>query len=126
MLFPNTFSLDIQRRGKRFTLQNILSVPSNITGVYVLYHKRSFVYVGQSKGRLKERMIKHYSESHNKKLAVWIEALDGDVEFTYITCQTTEVDDFEKSLICYLQPITNEERYISYTPKRTIWRKTHG
>ena len=128
VLFSNTFSIDIQEHGKRFTLQNILSIRSNATGVYIFHYNRSFVYVGQSKSHhgIRERLINHYRGSHNEKLAVWVKALDGDVKFTYITCRDTEVDDLEKSLILYLQPITNVSRYPGYTPKHANWRKSYG
>ena len=123
VLFPNTFSAEIRKYGKRFTLRNILSTAQNVLGVYIFHHNHNFIYVGQSI-RVKDRLVRHYNESHNEELAIWIKALDGNIKFTI--CYDTQIDDLERSLIFYLQPITNRERYLGYTPKHTKWRKTHG
>ena len=125
MLFPNNFSKELRNKGRRFTLQNILAIPKKTIGVYIFYYNHDFVYVGQSTG-VQERLTQHYSGSHNQKLSLWVEALDGDIQFTYLRCEDTEIDDLEKSLILFLQPITNEDQYKDYTPKSTYWRKTHG
>ena len=127
MLFPNTFSADIRKHGKRFIPVNIQELP-DVGGVYILFHNRNFVYVGKSENNqgVRKRLTNHYDGSSNEKLRNWLEALDGDVKFTYISCRTDEVDDLERSLICYLQPIANKIMYRDYRPKPTKWRKTHG
>ncbi len=127
MLFPNNFSRELRNNGRRFTLQNILDIPKKTIGVYIFYHNHDFVYVGKSTDQgVQERLTQHYNGSHNAKLSLWVKALDGDVKFIYLRCEETEIDDLEKSLILFLQPITNEDRYQDYTPKSTNWRKTHG
>lgn len=125
MLFPNTFSTEVRKYGERFTLRNILSVMPKTLGVYIFYYKRTFVYVGQSES-IRDRLRSHYNESHNEGLAVWLEALDGDVQFTHIKCCRAQVDDLERSLILYLQPVANRDRFQGYLPERTEWRKTHA
>ena len=128
MEFPNTFSAGIRKYGKRFVPVNILALP-DVVGVYVLFYNRDFVYVGKSENNqgVKKRLTDHYKgSSSNEKLRDWLEALDGDVKFTYISCRTDKVDDLERSLICYLQPIANEIMYRDYRPKPTKWRKPYG
>ena len=46
--------------------------------------------------------------------------------FTYITCMDCVVEDLEKSLIVYLQPVTNSVRYQNYVPKEQHWSKYYG
>lgn len=128
MIFSSTFSADIMNASKRFTLLNLMSLPSKRTGVYLLTYKKYFIYVGKSSAQsgIKERLISHYNTSHNDRLNTWVSALDGNMAFTYLTCQNHEVDDLEKSLILHLQPITNEIRYRRYTPNAKKWRKSNG
>lgn len=64
--------------------------------------------------------------SSNEKLSVWLEAFPDAVKFNYISCRPDEVDDLEKSLIRYLQPVANEKMYRDYRPKLQKWSKTHG
>ena len=126
MLFPSNFSKKLRSNGRRFTLQKILEIPKETIGVYIFHYNHVFVYVGQSIG-VQERLRQHYdNRSHNEELSLWVKALDGDVQFTYLRCEEIEIDDLEKSLILYLQPRTNKDRYIGYTPKPTNWRKAHG
>ena len=128
VFFPSTFSKEIRTYGKRFTLQNILSIRSDSIGVYIFYYNHHFIYVGQSgDGQgIRNRLQTHFNGSHNEQLSAWIKALDGRIKFTHITCCDKEIDDLEKSLIIHLQPITNVARYSNYTPKPTNWRKTYG
>lgn len=124
MLFPMRFSTKLRRLGRSFTLQNILSVPQEV-GVYVLYYGLSFVYVGKASG-LRTRLTQHYNGSHNAKLAVWLSALDGEVRVAYLCCSEQEVDDLERSLIKYLQPVANIDRFSGYCPVQTQWRSHDG
>ena len=124
MLFPARFSAELRRLGRSFTLQSILSVPENV-GVYVLYYGPSFVYVGKT-GGLRSRLTQHYNGSHNERLAVWLSALDGEVKVTYLRCSEEEVDDLERSLIKYLQPIANIDRFTGYDPVQVEWRSHDG
>ena len=96
--------------------------------MYLIQHVARFVYVGKSGSGLgvKERLINHYRESHNERLRIWIVALDGDLSFTYIGCAEGELDDLEKSLIAFLQPLTNAVRYQAYVPENAKWRKYYG
>ena len=128
MLFPNTFSAGIRKGGKKFAPTNIQALRKDVVGVYILFYNRDFVYVGKSKSNqgVRKRLFNHFDGSSNKKLRIWLDALDGDIKFTYISCQTDEVDDLERSLIRYLQPITNEIMYPGYRPKLTKWRKTYA
>lgn len=129
MLFSPTFSKELRENGRKFTLQHILSVPKRILGVYVLYFKHTFIYVGKAAyygSGMRERLTKHYGESHNEELSLWIAALDGKIRFTLIPCDGPQISDLEKSLIHYLQPKTNVERYPSYTPHPTQWRQAHA
>ena len=118
------FSTKLRRLGRSFTLQNILSVPQEV-GVYVLYYGLSFVYVGKASG-LRTRLTQHYNGSHNAKLAVWLSALDGEVRVAYLCCSEQEVDDLERSLIKYLQPVANIDRFSGYCPVQTQWRSHDG
>ena len=124
MIFPRCLSWTILRGGKRFSLQNILSIPSALIGVYVFHHSRTFVYVGQSHD-IRSRLRQHYDGSHSKQLRMWLDALDGDVKFNYFDCVNADVDDLEKSMIRFLQPFANEHLYGKYRPKPTNWRKIH-
>ena len=128
MRFPSSFAADLRQHGKTFTLQNILSVSRRKAGVYVFYHRNTFVYVGksQSTAGIQERLVAHYNESHSPELETWIAACNGDMKFTHIPCRDTDVDDLERSLIIYLQPVVNKLRYGGYTPKNAFWRKTHA
>lgn len=128
MLFPPTFSKDIKKVSKRFSLLNILAIPRKIGGVYIFFYNHNFVYVGQSKSDegLLKRLLNHYNGSQNQDLAVWIEAFDGDLRFTYISCCDNKIDDLERSLIHYLQPITNKIRYLNYRPLSIRWSKEYG
>lgn len=128
MLFSSTFSRDIRRHGKRFTLHNILSVRPDLSGVYIFYYRRIFVYVGQSTHSqgIRNRLVQHYNASHNLSFSVWLAAFDGDIQFTHISCCDQEVDDLERSLIRHLQPITNKTIYRDYLPFPVNWRKTYG
>ena len=93
--------------------------------MYVLYYGPSFVYVGKA-GDLRSRLTQHYNGSHNEKLAVWLSALDGEVKVTYLCCSEVEVDDLERSLIKYLQPIANIDRFAGYDPVQAEWRSQDG
>ena len=130
MLFPNTFSADIRKNGRKFTWINIDALP-DVVGVYILFYKCHFVYVGKSVG-VKGRLINHYENtvrpdgSSNENLRDLLGALDGAIKFTYISCRPDELDDLERSLICYLQPTTNEVMYSSYRPRSTEWKKSYG
>ena len=70
-------------------------------------------------------MWSHYDDSHNKSLRIWLDALDGDIEFTYFRCAETDMNDLEKSMIQFLQPFANEHRYSKYQPKTINWRENH-
>lgn len=110
-------------------MQNILSIPKRRFGVYVFHFKHIFVYVGKADqygSGIRERLMKHYGESHNRELSLWIAALDGEIRFTLVLCDGPKVSDLERSLIHHLQPRTNIERYPSYTPNPTYWRQEHG
>lgn len=127
MRFQSTFSATLRREGRRFTFQNIMSVPRALVGVYVLYYRSIFIYVGKAAARpIQRRLEEHYNGSHNEKLAVWIRALDGDVMFNYESCDKAKIDDLERSMIHHLQPHTNQHRYETYVPAATLWRKAHG
>ena len=128
MLFPNTFSAGIRKGGKRFFPTYIQALPPDVVGVYILFYNLDFVYVGKSESNqgVRQRLMNHFDGSSNKKLRIWLDALDGDIKFTYISCQADEVDDLERSLIHYLQPIANEVMYSSYRPKPTKWRKPYA
>ena len=120
MLFPDRFSTRLRQDGRRFTLQNILSIPTGRSGVYVLYYGAFFVYVGKA-GGVRNRLTQHYNGSHNRKLAIWISALDGNINFTYLACGEEYLDDMERSLIIYLQPVANIDRFVGYEPIPTEW-----
>ena len=123
MQFQSTFSAALRRQGKGFTFQNIMSVPQTLVGVYVLYYKSLFIYVGKAADRpIRKRLEEHFNGSHNKKLAVWIKALDGNIMFHYVRCGKTKIDDLERSMIHHLQPTTNQHRYETYVPAATLWR----
>ncbi len=123
MLFPSNFSCKLLANGRRFSLLNILDIPANFTGIYVLLYKHNFVYVGQSKD-IRKRLNMHYNESQNDRLSIWVKALYGDMRFIYLPCKEMELNDFERSLIHYLQPVTNRNRYSDYTPKATKLEKS--
>ena len=125
MLFANRFSTQLRRDGRRFTLQNILSIPMGTSGVYVLYYDSSFVYVGKARS-VRDRLTQHYNGSHSRKLAIWITALDGSISFTYLSSGEEDLDDLERSLIAYLQPVANVERFVGYEPLQTQWRNHSG
>lgn len=104
-----------------------MSVPQTLVGVYVLHYRSFFIYVGKAAPRpIRKRLEDHYNGSHNERLTVWIRALDGDIMFNYISCDGEMVDDLERSMIQYLQPETNQHRYETFVPAKTLWRKTHG
>ena len=86
------------------------------------------MYVGKSAIGLgvRERLLVHYNDTHNDRLATWLRALDGEVGFTYVTCTECDLNDLEKSLIIFLQPRTNEIRYKYYTPNKRKWRRYYG
>ena len=129
MLFQEGLPGEVREHGRRFTLQNILSIPASTCGVYVFHYKRAFVYVGKSQSAgqgIRERLTKHYNGSHSERLTTWIRALDGDVHFTYMRCEEAQTDDLERSLIHFLQPMVNVERYSDYQPKPTYWRERYG
>lgn len=106
-------------------MQNILSIPTGKSGVYVLYYESSFVYVGKA-GDIRNRLTQHYNGSHNPKLSIWISALDGSIKLTYLPCHEEDLDDLERSLIIYLQPAANVERFVGYEPLQTQWRNHDG
>ena len=121
MIFSRSFISSVLANAKPFKLENIFSIPFSITGVYILFHSRTIVYVGQSQD-IRSRMRQHYDGSHNKAVRIWIDALDGDIEFAYFHCVNVDIDDAEKSMIKFLQPFANERRYHEYQPKSKIWR----
>ena len=106
-------------------MQNILSIPTGMSGVYVLYYASFFVYVGKAQG-IRNRLTQHYNESHSPKLRIWISALDGNINFTYLPCDEDGLDDLERSLIIYLQPVANVDRFVGYEPLQTQWRNHSG
>ena len=127
MLFQSTFSASLRQQGKGFTFQSIMSVPRTLIGVYVFYYGSIFIYVGKAAERpIQKRLEEHYNGSHNERLAVWIRALDGNVMFSYVSCEWARIDDLERSMIHHLQPTTNQHRYESYVPATTLWREAHG
>lgn len=121
MIFPETFCSAVLSHGRRFSLSNILSIPAAINGVYVLFHSRTFIYVGKSTD-VRSRMLMHYDGTHNRLLRVWINALDGRIRFKYFCCTSLDVDDVEKSMIRFLQPFANAHRYSEYQPMPITWR----
>ena len=128
MRFPSTFFDDILQHTKRFTLQNVLSVPISRTGVYLLAFQRMFIYIGQGvcPSGVRERLLTHYNGSHSTTLNLWTKALDGELRFGYISCKGCDVDDLERSLIVHFQPIANGLLYAGYEPTQRKWRKPHG
>ena len=118
MIFAVDFVEKIRSRGRRFTLQNVSRIAANQIGIYIFHHRRAFVYVGKSgEGQgIRERLIKHYHQTHNESFRLWIDAIDGDLLFTHIFCQQDRLDDLEKSAIQFLQPITNVQMHGSYKP----------
>ena len=128
MIFPENYASLVIRHAKRFTFGNVSALPTARGGVYLFSHKRTFVYIGKSAKGLgvRERLLIHYGGTHNDGLDTWLRALDGDVSFSYVTCQDCELDDLERSLIIFLQPRTNQVLYRNYTPNRKTWRKYYG
>lgn len=124
MIFPVSFSSTVFSNGRRFSLQNIFSIPFEITGVYVFYHSRTFVYVGQSDD-IRSRLKQHYDASHSKLFRIWLDALDGNLKFTYFIVEKVDLDDLEKSMIQFLQPFANNHRYGEYQPKPINWRQAY-
>jgi len=126
VIFDKDFIKYIRDNGKNFKLNNILSIPPKQSGVYVIFHKCTFVYVGQSKQNqgIRERLKNHHDDSHNRNLKTWIKSLNGDMNFSYIKCGEEKIDDLEKSLIRHLKPQANVVHYLNYNPESIVWRRS--
>jgi hypothetical protein len=106
---------EFRHRAKRFNLSNLFSIPQKKCGVYIFTHKKSYIYVGQSRKQgVHERLLSHHTSSHNEAFRQWISALGNDLRFTYHFCRDEDVDHLEKCLINKLQPITNLHRFKNY------------
>lgn len=105
----------LRKRAKRFNLSNILSLPKKSCGVYIFSYGPNYIYVGQSRGQgVQERLLNHHSHSHNEDFHQWIEALGGDLRFTYHFCEYEDVNYIERCLINKLSPLTNKIRYRNF------------
>ena len=118
MIFKENFTAKVKSNSKRFTLQNIISLPKNRVGIYIIHYRSFFVYVGKSGAGqgVRNRLKSHYDGTHSDLFKLWIHALDGNLMFTPIYCDEPQIGDLEKSAIRFLQPKANKQMYANYNP----------
>ncbi len=116
MIFPDGFANYLKRRGFKFRVSNIESIPSNASGVYVFFYKSRYLYVGKSGSNqgIRERLYTHLNDTHNPGLRREHNCLKSTMMISWIPCEDFDLDDLEKSLIRHLQPAHNEVRYLDY------------
>jgi predicted GIY-YIG superfamily endonuclease len=91
-----------------FNWRNISRLPYDQHGVYSIWSKSICIYVGQAKKQsIKDRLLQHYSGSHNDYLALWIKSTHGlffSVEFIK---NPAAIDAKERINIKLFAPLTN-------------------
>lgn len=66
-----------------FTLSQVDALPSR-PGLYGFLNAQVLVYLGGTVDQgIRARLLQHWSRSHNPRLALWLEALAGDLLFAY-------------------------------------------
>ncbi len=128
MIFPDGFSSYLKREAFQFRISSLENIPSNTSGVYIIFYKRRYLYVGKSgiPQGVKERLYAHLCGSHNPELRREYESLKGTLKVSWIPCADCDLDDLERSLIHLLKPAHNDVRYSDYIPNEKEWEIENG
>jgi hypothetical protein len=105
-------SCKLKKHLANFSIQKLYSIPEFQPGVYGLWYGDYCIYIGQSQDQgIKERLIQHWSGSHNDDLKDWIAGFGSEIEFGYKIIEKAKIDYFEQFYIRKFQPSTNIIRY---------------
>jgi excinuclease UvrABC nuclease subunit len=81
-------------------------VPSN-SGVYIFWFGRRVIYVGQAHD-LKQRLLKHWSDTHNNDLAFYIRYKAKILKVTYVIIENQKLFSHEQCYIDKYHPECNK------------------
>ena len=71
-----------------FSIGNIMRVPDNQFGIYLIWYNKRCLYVGESTEQsLRKRLMNHYNNCHNPCLKNWIKS-----SFSLCFCYKIGVD----------------------------------
>lgn len=90
----------------------ISQIPGEWVGVYIIWcpATKVCVYVGQAKEQpIKDRLLQHWTRSHNETLKRWIKAFGKHLNVCYKPCKNARIDALEKRLIRTWKPEANEQ-----------------
>jgi len=92
----------------KFTYLHITDVPDGVKGIYGIWHNKTCIYIGKAKEQIiKVRLTQEWNRSHNKNLRAWIESMETNLTFCWISAETQTINSLETRLIDILQPVTN-------------------
>ena len=107
----------LKRNLRPFTREEILKLPTEQTGVYVLWRKtgtegrNECVYVGESTTCVRRRLLQHYDRATNPDLHSQLRLFRGIIQFAVEFTEGIEETVFlETELIRAWQPKTNKNK----------------
>ena len=81
-------------------------VPS-MSGVYIFWFGKRVIYVGQAIN-LKQRLLKHWGDSHNNELAFYLRHKAKNLKVTYVIIEGQELFSHEQCYIDKYNPECNK------------------
>lgn len=93
-------------------LAEIKKIPANARGVYAftLRTNGKCIYIGKAESQsIRTRLEQHWRQSHNPKLAQWLNAFGDVMEICYISVDARKVDRVESFFIGTWHPETNSK-----------------
>ncbi len=114
---PYVSQYQLKRNLRPFTRQEILRLPKERSGVYVLWRrtgtegKHDCLYVGESTTCIRRRLLQHYARGTNPKLEDQLRLFSGIIHFSVeFTEDAAETLLLETTLIRAWQPKTNRNK----------------
>ena len=114
---PYVLQYQLKRNLRPFTREEILKLPTEQTGVYVLWRKtgtegrNECVYVGESTTCVRRRLLQHHDRATNPDLHSQLRLFRGIIQFAVeFTKGTEETVLLETELIRAWQPKTNKNK----------------
>jgi len=96
----------------KWSYPNIDRIPPELRGVYIIWcpKTKACIYVGQAKDQpIRERLLQHWSGSHNETLKLWIKAFGKYLDVCFKPCATNRIDTLERRLIKAWKPQANRQ-----------------
>lgn len=94
---------------RKFNWLNICKSPDDHFGIYVIWSDTVCVYVGKTeKQSIKQRLLQHYTNSHNEKLYGWVQS-SYTLWFSFETVSNVDsIDAKERNRVKRYAPVANK------------------